>query len=243
MNEAVLELAGVERRFRQGDVELAVLRGVDLALAPGTLAALVGPSGSGKSTLLHLAGLLERPTAGEITVLGRPTSRLGDRERTRLRREAIGFVYQFHHLLADFSALENVAIPRLLAGERMPAARRRARALLEELGLEERLDHRPGRLSGGEQQRVAIARALANSPRLLLADEPTGNLDPHTAEEVFALLLRVAREQGVATLVATHNVELALRMDVIYALVEGRLVMLESEAARAFMRPLQPARG
>ena len=243
MSEAVLELSGVERRFRQGDVELAVLRGIDLVLAPGTLAALVGPSGSGKSTLLHIAGLLERPNAGEVTVLGRATSGLADRERTRLRREAIGFVYQFHHLLADFSALENVAIPRLLAGEDMRAARGRARELLEELGLGERLHHRPGRLSGGEQQRVAIARALANAPRLLLADEPTGNLDPHTAEEVFALLLRVVREQGGATLVATHNIELAVRMDVIYALVDGRLVTLGSEAARAFMRPLQEARG
>lgn len=224
--ESVLSLVGVRRVFAQGTAEIEVLRGVDLVLPRGTLAALVGPSGTGKSTLLHVAGLLERPSAGEVVIDGRPCGALGDAERTRLRRERIGFVYQFHHLLPDFTALENVMMPQLIAGRGRREARARARALLERLGLGARLAHRPARLSGGEQQRVAIARALANGPGLLLADEPTGNLDPHTAEEVFAVLLEAVRGAGAAALVATHNPELAALMDVTYRLTEGRLAAL-----------------
>lgn len=223
MSPPVLRLIGVRRSFVQGSLTLEVLKGVDLELASGTLAALVGPSGSGKSTLLHIAGLLERPSAGEVLIDGRAASRLSDAERTRIRRARIGFVYQFHNLLADFSALENVVLPQLLAGTAWRSAAERARALLTRLGLGERLHHRPGRLSGGEQQRVAIARALANQPGLLLADEPTGNLDPHTAEEVFALLLEVAREAGTAVLIVTHDPELARRTDQIWRLVDGRV--------------------
>lgn len=223
MSEPVLELRGIHRSFRQGDAVLDVLRGVDLALPAGTFAALVGPSGSGKSTLLHIAGLLEAPSAGEVRIDGRPCEKLPDRERTRLRRERIGFVYQFHHLLPDFSAEENVMMPQLLLGRARRQARQHARELLVMLGLEARLRHRPGRLSGGEQQRVAIARALANGPRLVLADEPTGNLDPHTAEEVFGLLLGVVRERGAAALVATHNHELARRCDRLFGLEDGHL--------------------
>lgn len=224
MSEPVLALRGIRRSFRQGEVVLEVLRGVDLSLEPGVLAALVGPSGSGKSTLLYIAGLLELPTAGEVVIEGRPAGRLPDRERTRIRRERIGFVYQFHHLLPDFSAEENVMMPQLLLGRSSREARERARGLLGRLGLGGRLRHRPGRLSGGEQQRVAIARALANGPRLVLADEPTGNLDPHTAEEVFDLMLDVVREDGVAALVATHNADLARRCDRVYAMADGHLV-------------------
>jgi lipoprotein-releasing system ATP-binding protein len=220
----VLRLEGVRRVFAQGAAELEVLRGVDLRLMPGTIAALVGPSGAGKSTLLHVAGLLERPSAGEVAIEGRACGGLGDGERTRLRRERIGFVYQFHHLLPDFTALENVAMPRLIAGRGRREARAAAERLLGSLGLAGRASHRPGRLSGGEQQRVAIARALANGPALLLADEPTGNLDPHTAGEVFNLLLEVVRATGTAALIATHNLELAARMDESYRLAEGRLI-------------------
>ncbi|MEJ5233239.1 MAG: ABC transporter ATP-binding protein [Geminicoccaceae bacterium] len=219
----VLRLVGIRRSFLQGSVTLEILKGVDLALEAGTLAALVGPSGSGKSTLLHIAGLLERPTAGEVVIEGRAASGLSDGERTRLRRARIGFVYQFHNLLADFTALENVVLPQLLAGVGRKVAEARGRELLARLGLEGRLHHRPGRLSGGEQQRVAIARALANRPGLVLADEPTGNLDPHTAEEVFALLLEVVREAGAAVLIVTHDPELARRTDRIWRLVEGRV--------------------
>jgi lipoprotein-releasing system ATP-binding protein len=222
----VLALRGIRRRFVQGAAVLDVLQGIDLAVAPGTIAALVGPSGTGKSTLLHVAGLLERPSAGEVAIDGRPCGGLGDAERTRLRRERIGFVYQFHHLLPDFTALENVAMPQLIAGRGRREASARATALLERLGLAARLDHRPARLSGGEQQRAAIARALANAPGLLLADEPTGNLDPHTAEEVFAILLEVVRDTGTAALVATHNPDLAARMDTTYRLTDGRLAEL-----------------
>lgn len=222
----VLRLAGIKRRFRQGEVALEVLQGIDLALVPGTIAALVGPSGAGKSTLLHIAGLLERPSAGEVAIDGRACSGLGDAERTRLRRERIGFVYQFHHLLPDFTALENVLMPQLIAGRGRREARLRAEGLLDRLGLSARLGHRPARLSGGEQQRVAIARALANGPGLILADEPTGNLDPHTADEVFKVLLEIVRETGTAALIATHNPELAARMDVTYRLMDGRLARL-----------------
>jgi lipoprotein-releasing system ATP-binding protein len=222
----VLRLSGIRRLFRQGGVALEVLQGIDLALAPGTIAALVGPSGAGKSTLLHIAGLLERPSAGDVVIDGRPCGGLSDAERTRLRRERIGFVYQFHHLLPDFTALENVAMPQLVAGRSRYQARERAEALLGRLGLAARLQHRPARLSGGEQQRVAIARALANGPGLILADEPTGNLDPHTADEVFDILLGIVRETGTAALIATHNPELAARMDVTYRLMDGRLARL-----------------
>jgi lipoprotein-releasing system ATP-binding protein len=220
----VLALQGIRRRFVQGPVALDVLQGIDLSLPPGTIAALVGPSGTGKSTLLHIAGLLERPSAGEVTIDGRACGGLADSERTRLRRERIGFIYQFHHLLPDFTALENVAMPLLIAGRSQREAQAHARALLERLGLAARLDHRPARLSGGEQQRVAIGRALANGPGLILADEPTGNLDPHTAEEVFAILLEVVRDTGTAALIATHNPELAARMDRTYRLAAGRLL-------------------
>jgi lipoprotein-releasing system ATP-binding protein len=223
---AILTLKGIRRRFVQGAAVLDVLQGIDLMLPAGTIAALVGPSGTGKSTLLHIAGLLERPTAGEVAIDGRACNGLGDAERTRLRRERIGFVYQFHHLLPDFTALENVLMPQLIAGRGRREARATAEQLLARLGLAARLDHRPAKLSGGEQQRVAIARALVNSPGLVLADEPTGNLDPHTADEVFAVLLELVRDTGTAALIATHNPELAARMDVTYRLTEGRLAPL-----------------
>jgi lipoprotein-releasing system ATP-binding protein len=226
----VLRLEGVRRVFAQGSAKLSVLQGIDLPLMPGTIAALVGPSGTGKSTLLHIAGLLERPSAGEVVIDGRACGALGDSERTRLRRERIGFVYQFHHLLPDFTALENVAMPSLIAGSSRREAKQRAQALLARLGLEARVTHRPARLSGGEQQRVAIARALANGPRLLLADEPTGNLDPHTADEVFSMLLEVVRATGTAALIATHNTDLAARMDESYLLTEGRLTRVGRRA-------------
>jgi lipoprotein-releasing system ATP-binding protein len=222
----VLALQGIRRRFVQGQAVLDVLQGIDLVLPRGTVAALVGPSGTGKSTLLHISGLLERPSAGEVMIEGRSCNALGDAERTRLRRERIGFVYQFHHLLPDFTALENVAMPRLIAGRPTREAEEQAAALLGRLGLAARLDHRPARLSGGEQQRVAIARALANRPSLILADEPTGNLDPKTAEEVFAILLAVVRDTGTAALIATHNPELAARMDAMFRLTEGRVARM-----------------
>jgi lipoprotein-releasing system ATP-binding protein len=224
MSEAALRLQGIRRVFRQGSAELEVLKGVDFVLAAGRMAALVGPSGAGKSTLLHICGLLEQATAGEVTIHGQPAGRMGDAERTRLRRERIGFVYQFHHLMPDFTALENVAMPQMVAGRAPRAAKARAAQLLEHLGLQARLTHRPGRLSGGEQQRVAIARALANAPRLILADEPTGNLDPATAERVFDELLAVVRDSGAAALIATHNPELASRMDEVWHLEAGHLL-------------------
>ena len=228
----VLALTGIRRRFEQGQAVLDVLQGIDLRLPPGTTAALIGPSGTGKSTLLHIAGLLERPTTGEVAIDGRPCGGLGDAERTRLRRERIGFVYQFHHLLADFTALENVAMPLLIAGRSRKEADGRASALLERLGLAQRLAHRPARLSGGEQQRVAIARALANRPGLILADEPTGNLDPRTAEDVFALLIGIVRDSGTAALIATHNPDLAARLDVTFRLAGGRLAQLQEAVDR-----------
>ncbi len=208
-----LELRDVGRRFRQGDETLEILRGANMSLAPGEAVALVAPSGTGKSTLLHIAGLLEKPDEGEVLVLDRPTVGLSDPERTALRRGAVGFVYQFHHLLPEFTALENVVMPQLIHGLKKPEAARRASQLLDWLGLSARLRHRPSELSGGEQQRVAIARAVANAPRLLLADEPTGNLDPVTSDHVFDALLQLVRASGLAALIATHNMHLAERMD------------------------------
>jgi lipoprotein-releasing system ATP-binding protein len=219
-----LTLAGVVKTFRQGGRELHVLRGVDLAVAPGEMAALVGPSGSGKSTLLHIAGLLERPDEGEVTIAGEAVGRLGDDQRSKLRRKALGFVYQYHHLLPEFSALENVIVPQMIAGRPKREARQHARTLLETVGLAERLEHRPARLSGGEQQRVAIARALANGPIVLLADEPTGNLDPETAGRVFGMLREMVRQTRVAALIATHNLELARSMDRVLRLEQGRVL-------------------
>jgi lipoprotein-releasing system ATP-binding protein len=221
--QAALELAGIKRIYRQGGLELTVLNGIDLALWPGELVALVGPSGAGKSTLLHLAGLLERPDAGEVRIAGDECGSLSDERRTLLRRATLGFVYQFHHLLPEFSALENVMIPQMIAGVSRSMARDKAARLLRRVGLGERLGHRPARLSGGEQQRVAIVRALANDPKVLLADEPTGNLDHATAESVMATLIEVARATGLAALIATHNLDLARRLDRIVALEDGRL--------------------
>ncbi len=220
----VLALRGVERAYRMGDGRaLPVLKGVDLDVYAGEVVGLIGPSGSGKSSLLHAAGLLEHPTRGRVVLTGIEAAELGDRARTRLRLRTVGFVYQFHHLLAEFSALDNVALPLLIAGEGVRTARARAEALLVQLGLGERLTHQPAQLSGGEQQRVAIARAIANRPRLILADEPTGNLDPTTSAAVFQSFYGLARTEGVAALIATHNLELAGYMDRVFALKEGRL--------------------
>lgn len=217
----VLVLRNVRRGFKQGAVTLEVLRGVSLAIGSGELVALVGPSGCGKSTLLHIAGLLEQADAGEIRIAGQDGASLPDKQRSALRRKAIGFVYQYHHLLREFSALENVIVPQMIAGTPRKAATVRATELLTQVGLGPRLNHRPAELSGGEQQRVAIARALANRPQLLLADEPTGNLDEHTAEEVFGILLRLVRGAGLGALIATHNTALAGRMDRRLTLHEG----------------------
>jgi lipoprotein-releasing system ATP-binding protein len=225
MNDAAFPLAlqGIRRTFVQGERRLEVLHGVSLELRPGEIVALVGQSGSGKSTLLHIAGLLERPDDGDVMVDDRSAGKLGDRDRTTLRREFLGFVYQYHHLLPEFSAIENVMLPQMLNGVARGAARKRAEELLAMVGLGDRLEHRPGRLSGGEQQRVAIARAVANAPRVLLADEPTGNLDSTTAEAVFQQLLALVRETGMAALIATHNPELAARMDRTLTLRDGVL--------------------
>jgi len=223
MSEPVLSIRGLERSYVTGAGSLTVLRGADLDVMPGEIVGLIGPSGSGKSSLLHAAGLLEHPNAGRIAILGRDCSDLPDRERTQVRLGTIGFVYQFHHLLPEFSALDNVALPLMIAGQPRAAARARAGALLGELGLAERVHHQPAQMSGGEQQRVAVARALANSPRLLLADEPTGNLDPHTSTAVFENLYALARRTGVAAVVATHNLELARHMDRVFALKDGHL--------------------
>ena len=221
----VLGLAGVEKVYNPGTpAEVAVLAGAALSLEAGQVAALVAPSGAGKSTLLHVSGLLDRPRAGEVRIAGVVVPERDERARTLLRRDAIGFVYQFHHLLPEFSAVENVALPQRAAGVARAAAEARARELLEAVGLSHRLTHRPGELSGGEQQRVAIARALANRPKLLLADEPTGNLDPETAGQVFEMLMGLVRETGLAALIATHNPDLAARMDRRLRLAGGRIV-------------------
>jgi lipoprotein-releasing system ATP-binding protein len=219
-----LELRGVARVYRGDAGELAVLRGADLTVRSGEIVALVAPSGAGKSTLLHVAGLLDRPDDGSVLIEGRDAGSLPDAARTAIRRDTIGFVYQFHHLLAEFSALENVVLPQMIAGRPRRVAEDRAQTLLTAFGLGARLGHLPGKLSGGEQQRVAIGRALANRPKLLLADEPTGNLDVATAEAVFAELLAIVRDHGLAALIATHNPELAARMDRTVTLREGRLI-------------------
>jgi lipoprotein-releasing system ATP-binding protein len=218
-----LRLRGVRRTFVQGDRRLEVLRGISLDLRPSEIVALVGQSGSGKSTLLHIAGLLERPDEGDVILDGQSAATAADRERTILRRQFLGFVYQYHHLLPEFSAAENVILPQMLNGRSRREARARAEELLAMVQLKDRAEHRPGRLSGGEQQRVAIARAVANSPRVLLADEPTGNLDSSTAETVFRQLLGLVRDTGMAALVATHNPDLAARMDRTIVLKDGTL--------------------
>jgi lipoprotein-releasing system ATP-binding protein len=222
MNE-VLAVRGLKRSFVQGEVRIDVLRGIDLDVRQGEIVALLGPSGSGKSTLLQAVGLLEGGFEGSIRLLGEEAAQLDDSGRTRLRRDSIGFVYQFHHLLPDFTAEENVVIPQLIHGATQDDARQRARSLLGALGLGERLTHRPAKLSGGEQQRVAVSRALANRPALVLADEPTGNLDEATADIVFAEFLSLVRGEGSAALVATHNERLAARMDRVLRLHEGKL--------------------
>ena len=223
MSDPVLSLRGIVRDYPSGDKILHVLKGVDLDLSPGEIVGLIGPSGSGKSSLLHAAGLLERPNAGKVTIAGRDCSALPENERTRLRLGAVGFVYQFHHLLPELTALDNVALPQMIAGKNGKAARARAKDLLTTMGLAERLDHVPAQMSGGEQQRVAVARALANNPRILLADEPTGNLDPETSGSVFKSLYDLARQTGVAALIATHNLELAKFMDRVFSLKDGHL--------------------
>ena len=224
MSEPALLLEGIRRTFVQAGSRLEVLKGAVLQVRPGEIVALVGPSGAGKSTLLQIAGLLEPPDDGRVVIAGQDCGQLSDDGRTRARRLALGFVYQFHHLLPEFSAQENVMLPQMIAGNARGAARARAAEILGRLGLGERLGHRPARLSGGEQQRVAIARALANAPKVLLADEPTGNLDGRTADQVFALLVEVVREQGAAALIATHNPDLAQRMDRVVRLADGILV-------------------
>ncbi len=223
MSEAVLQTRGLKRSFVQGEVTIDVLRGVDVDVMPGEIVALLGPSGSGKSTLLQAVGLLEGGFEGSIRLQGQEASELGDEGRTRLRRDLLGFVYQFHHLLPEFDAVENVILPQLVRGAETKAARDRAEQLLAKLGLGARLNHRPSKLSGGEQQRVAVARALANRPPLVLADEPTGNLDEETADTVLAEFLGLVRGEGSAALVATHNERLARKMDRVVRLHEGVL--------------------
>ena len=220
----LLRLENVSRRYKEGEGQLEVFRDLNMTLQAGEVVALVGQSGAGKSSLLHMAGLLEAPSAGEIYIAGRAASRLSDLERTQIRRDMVGFVYQAHHLLPEFDALENVVLPQMIAGKSRADAKEEAARLLTALGLGARLTHRPAQLSGGEQQRVAIARALANKPRILLADEPTGNLDPRTAGGVFDSLIAITRAQGVGALIATHNFALAARMDRALLMDQGRLV-------------------
>jgi len=221
--DVALDLKNIRRTYQQGGKNLEILSGADLTVRKGEIIALVGPSGSGKSTLLHVAGLLDRPQEGEIMLCGEQCTNLAEGKRTEIRRKNLGFVYQHHHLLPEFSALENVVMPQIINGLGKAEAAIRALELLDYMGLKERAEHRPGQLSGGEQQRVAIARALANAPWLLLADEPTGNLDPHTAESVFDLLLKLVKGSGLAALIATHNPELAKRMDRAVTLEDGVL--------------------
>jgi len=224
MSEVALQLAGIVREYRQGDRALRVLNELDLTLQPGEIVALVGPSGAGKSTLLQIAGLLDHPDSGFVMLGDRDCARLNDAERSAVRRAGIGFVFQFHHLLPEFTALENIVLPQLIAGTSRSDARKRAAELLASVGLEERATHRPAELSGGEQQRVAIARALANGPRVLLADEPTGNLDQATGTRISEVLIRLAHDTGIAALVATHNLALAQSMDRVVRMEGGRLV-------------------
>jgi lipoprotein-releasing system ATP-binding protein len=222
----VLFLQDIERHYRQGDDTLEILKGAELAVWSGQSVALVAPSGAGKSTLLHIAGLLEHPDGGEVFINGAPTTKLSDVSRTKIRRVEIGFVYQFHYLLPEFTALENVMLPQMIRGLAKREANLRASEILSYLGLEERLRHRPSELSGGEQQRVAIARAVANAPRVLLADEPTGNLDPRTSERVFSSLTQLVRASGLAAVIATHNMDIAARMDRRVTIRDGRVTEL-----------------
>jgi len=221
-----LELKNISRSFKQGNQKLDVLRGVNLEITKGEVVALIGPSGSGKSTMLQIIGLLDQPTGGEIYLNGQKCSKSSDALRTSLRRDYLGFVYQYHNLLPDFDAVENVMLPLLIAGANPALSQERAVKLLKRMGLAKRLKHRPAELSGGEQQRVAIARALANTPKLLLADEPTGNLDPNTSATVFAELIAIVKETGLSALIATHNMELAQQMDRVVTLQNGKLVEL-----------------
>jgi len=223
----LLFLRAIARRFRQGDSTLDILKSAELAVWPGQSVALIAPSGAGKSTLLHIAGLLEQPDAGEVYVDSVATSNLTDMQRTRIRRSDIGFVYQFHHLLPEFSAVENVMLPQMIRGLKRSEARTRASELLSYLGLKDRLEHRPAELSGGEQQRVAIARAVANAPRVLLADEPTGNLDQRTSERVFATMSQLVRASGLAAIIATHNLDIAAQMDRRVTIRDGAVVELK----------------
>ncbi|MGA8158894.1 MAG: ABC transporter ATP-binding protein [Rhodoplanes sp.] len=223
----VVLLHQVERRYRQGDAALEILNGADLAVWSGQMVALLAPSGAGKSTLLHIAGLLEHQDAGEVYIDDVPTSTLTDAERTRIRRNEIGFIYQAHHLLNEFTAIENVMLPQMIRGLSRKEADERAAQLLSYLGLKERLHHRPAELSGGEQQRVAIARGVANAPRILLADEPTGNLDPRTSEHVFRALTQLVRASKLAAVIATHNLDIAARMDRRVTIRDGRILELE----------------
>jgi lipoprotein-releasing system ATP-binding protein len=228
----VLRLERLERAYTQGNRCIDVLKGASASFYPGEAVALLGPSGAGKSTLLHIAGLLERPDSGQVLIDGVDCVALSDSEQTRMRRMEVGFVYQFHHLLPEFTALENVVLPQMILGRSRGEAETRAKELLKSLGLEERWDHRPAQLSGGEQQRVAIARAVANGPKVLLADEPTGNLDPPTAERVFEQLIALIRNSGVAAVIATHNLDLAARMDRTLRLTDGLLVEEEVMVAK-----------
>jgi lipoprotein-releasing system ATP-binding protein len=232
MNQArpILSVRNLHRSYRSGPSELTVLSGADIDIFPGEMVGLIGPSGSGKSTLLHAAGLLEKPNAGEVYIGGRECLKLSDDKRTAIRRETIGVVYQFHHLQKEFSAEDNVVIPQMIAGKSERIARAEARRLLTLLGLEARMHHKPSQMSGGEQQRVAIARALANKPKILLADEPTGNLDPATSSSVFQSLLDLTRMEGVAALVATHNMELTQYMDRVFTVRDGLVVPLKAAA-------------
>ncbi|MDQ7069491.1 MAG: ABC transporter ATP-binding protein [Rhodobacterales bacterium] len=225
MSEIILELRGIDKAYNKGaQNQVDVLKGADIAVATGEVVALVAPSGAGKSTLLHIAGLLDLPDAGTVRIAGEDVSGLSDRRRTRIRRQDVGFVYQFHHLLPEFTALENIVLPQLANGVSRKEAELRGLGLLARVGVGERAGHRPAAMSGGEQQRVAFCRALANAPRLLLADEPTGNLDPATADQVFGALMELVRGTGMSAVIATHNLELAARMDRIFRLDNGALV-------------------
>ena len=219
----LIELVNIHRAFWQGGERLNILNGVDLSVKPGETISLVGPSGSGKSTLLHIAGLLEKPDDGEIHILNKNVSSLSDKKLTQIRNQKLGFIYQYHYLLSEFSALENIMLPQLIAGKKRGIARERAITLLSSLNLKDRVYHRPYQLSGGEQQRVAIGRALANDPQIILADEPTGNLDFENAEAVFSMLLKQSRQAGVAAIIATHNLELAKKLDRIFLIENGSL--------------------